>query len=49
MTQPVVYMIAGPNGAGKTTLAYEALPRFLSTSEFVNTDEIARGLGSGPN
>jgi predicted ABC-type ATPase len=44
MTQPVVYMIAGPNGAGKTTLAMKLLPEFLSVYEFVNADEIARGL-----
>lgn len=44
MTQPTVLMIAGPNGAGKTTLAYEALQDFFSVNEFVNADEIARGL-----
>lgn len=44
MTQPAVLMIAGPNGAGKTTLAYEALRDFFSVNEFVNADEIARGL-----
>ena len=44
MTKPVIYMIAGPNGAGKTTLAYTLLPKFLAMHEFVNADEIARGL-----
>jgi len=44
MTQPVVYMIAGPNGAGKTTAAMKLLPDFLSIHEFVNADEMARGL-----
>ncbi len=44
MKQPMLYMIAGPNGAGKTTAAMELLPRFLSIHEFVNADEIARGL-----
>ena len=44
MTQPTVYMIAGPNGAGKTTAALKILPNFLSIHEFVNADEIARGL-----
>ncbi|MDR3423748.1 MAG: AAA family ATPase [Alphaproteobacteria bacterium] len=44
MTQPTVYMIAGPNGAGKTTAAMTLLPNFLSVHEFVNADEIARGL-----
>jgi predicted ABC-type ATPase len=37
-------MIAGPNGAGKTTAAMRLLPDFLSVHEFVNADEIARGL-----
>ncbi len=44
MTQPQLYMIAGPNGAGKTTAAMTLLPDFLSVHEFVNADEIARGL-----
>lgn len=37
-------MIAGPNGAGKTTLAFQLLPKFLAIKQFVNADEIARGL-----
>jgi tRNA A37 N6-isopentenylltransferase MiaA len=41
---PDLYIIAGPNGAGKTSLAYTLLPDFLKISEFVNADEIARGL-----
>lgn len=44
MTQAVVTMIAGPNGAGKTTAALKLLPEFLSLHEFVNADEIAKGL-----
>ena len=40
----MMYMIAGPNGAGKTTAAMRLLPDFLSIHEFVNADEIARGL-----
>jgi len=39
-----IFMIAGPNGAGKTTTA---MPLILNTTivyEFVNADEIARGL-----
>ena len=44
MTQPVIYMIAGPNGAGKTTSAMKLLPDFLSVHDFVNADDIARGL-----
>ena len=42
--RPSVYLIGGPNGAGKTTMALSLLPRFLDTHEFVNADEIARGL-----
>jgi predicted ABC-type ATPase len=37
-------VIGGANGAGKTTAAAELLPRTLSIREFVNADEIARGL-----
>lgn len=41
---PDLYIIAGPNGAGKTTAAYTILPEVLMVKEFVNADEIARGL-----
>src|SRR6266545_7784284 len=37
-------MIGGPNGAGKTSWAYRQLPSTLFITEFVNADEIARGL-----
>ncbi len=37
-------IIGGPNGAGKTTAAKTVLPRFTTIREFVNADEIARGL-----
>ena len=37
-------MLAGPNGAGKTTAASILLPKMLHIWEFVNADEIARGL-----
>jgi predicted ABC-type ATPase len=37
-------MIGGPNGAGKTSWAYRQLPSTLFISEFINADEIARGL-----
>jgi predicted ABC-type ATPase len=37
-------VIGGPNGAGKTTAARTLLPRFTGIVEFVNADEIARGL-----
>ena len=39
-----LYIISGPNGAGKTTASYTILPRILECREFVNADEIARGL-----
>ncbi len=41
---PKLYMIAGCNGAGKTTASYTVLPEMLDCKEFVNADEIARGL-----
>ncbi len=39
-----VYVIAGANGAGKTTSAKYLLTKFLDIVEFVNADEIARGI-----
>lgn len=39
-----LYIIAGPNGAGKTTLSYTILPEIFDCEDFVNADEIARGL-----
>lgn len=39
-----LYIIAGCNGAGKTTASYTVLPEILECKEFVNADEIARGL-----
>jgi predicted ABC-type ATPase len=41
---PEIFIIAGCNGAGKTTAAYNLLPDVFKTVEFVNADEIARGL-----
>ena len=41
---PKMYIIAGCNGAGKTTASYTVLPEVLGVKEFVNADEIARGL-----
>ncbi len=41
---PQLYIIAGPNGAGKTTASFNILPKLLDCKEFVNADEIARGL-----
>ncbi|TRX56181.1 zeta toxin [Fulvivirga sp. M361] len=39
-----MYIIAGPNGAGKTTLSYTILPEIFDCDEFVNADEIAKGI-----
>lgn len=39
-----LYIIGGCNGAGKTTASYTVLPEILNCREFVNADEIARGL-----
>ena len=39
-----LYIIAGCNGAGKTTASFTVLPEMLDCREFVNADEIARGL-----
>ena len=39
-----LYIVAGCNGAGKTTASYSILPEILNCKEFVNADEIARGL-----
>ncbi|WP_462218898.1 zeta toxin family protein [Ferruginibacter sp.] len=41
---PNLYIIAGCNGAGKTTASYTVLPEILNCKEFINADEIARGL-----
>jgi len=37
-------LLAGCNEAGKTTAAFTLLPGLLDYREFVNADEIARGL-----
>ncbi len=39
-----LYIISGCNGAGKTTASYTVLPEIIECKEFVNADEIARGL-----
>ena len=44
MADKHLYIISGPNGAGKTTASYTVLPKILRCKEFVNADEIARGL-----
>ena len=44
MTEKTLYIIGGCNGAGKTTASYTVLPEILECREFVNADEIAKGL-----
>ncbi|MCZ2357698.1 MAG: zeta toxin family protein [Bacteroidia bacterium] len=44
MEDKKLYIIAGCNGAGKTTASFTILPEILDCKEFVNADEIAKGL-----
>ena len=44
MKSKYLYIIAGCNGAGKTTASFTVLPEILECKEFVNADEIAKGL-----
>lgn len=44
MQEKYLYIIGGCNGAGKTTASFNILPDLLNCKEFVNADEIARGL-----
>ena len=39
-----LYIISRCNGAGKTTASYTILPEIIECKEFVNADEIAKGL-----
>jgi predicted ABC-type ATPase len=39
-----LYVIAGPNGAGKTTFIKRFAPREIAVLDFLNADEVARGL-----
>lgn len=41
---PKLYIIAGCDGAGKTTASFTILPEVLDCKEFINADEIAKGL-----
>ena len=41
---PKLYIVSGCNGAGKTTASYTLLPEMLECSQFVNSDEFAKGL-----
>lgn len=44
MAVPNLYIIAGSNGAGKTTASFVVLPELLGCREFINADEIAKGI-----
>lgn len=44
MNTKKLYVIAGCNGAGKTTASFFLLPNVLGCKEFINADEIAKGL-----
>ena len=44
MNEKNLYIIAGCNGVGKTTASFTILPEILDCKEFVNADEIAKGL-----
>jgi len=44
MAEKKLYIISGCNGAGKTTASFNILPDLLQCKEFVNADEIARGI-----
>lgn len=44
MVDKNLYIIAGCNGAGKTTASFTILPEIIGCKEFVNADEIAKGL-----
>ena len=41
---PNLFIISGCNGAGKTTASFTVLPETLACMEFLNADEMARGL-----
>jgi predicted ABC-type ATPase len=45
-SNPTVVVLAGPNGAGKSTAAPALLQGALGVTEFVNADDIARGLSA---
>lgn len=44
MIEKNLFIIAGCNGAGKTTASFTILPEIINCKEFVNADEIAKGL-----
>lgn len=44
MNEKNLFIIAGCNGAGKTTASFTIFPEIINCKEFVNADEIAKGL-----
>ncbi len=44
MEEKNLLIFAGCNGAGKTIASFTILPEILDCKEFVNADEIAKGL-----
>lgn len=44
MKEKNLYIIAGCNGAGKTSASFTILPEIIECKEFVNADEIAKGI-----
>lgn len=44
MNEKNLFIIAGCNGAGKTTASFTILPEIINCKEFVNANEIAKGL-----
>jgi predicted ABC-type ATPase len=44
MADKNLYIISGCNGARKTTASFTILPEIIFCNEFVNADEIAKGL-----
>jgi predicted ABC-type ATPase len=43
-SRPALWIVAGPNGVGKTTYAFRNIRNISGSVNFVNLDEIARGL-----
>ena len=39
-----IFGLIGMNGAGKTTFALQYLPKIVSCNNFINADEIAKGV-----
>jgi predicted ABC-type ATPase len=44
MQKPALWFVAGANGVGKTSFAFKHISAISGSTDFVNLDEIARGL-----